>query len=56
MRDGFGEFAAVMAPAELQVGNVAAVAIGEAEIVLPGMEQAVELVLRLVLEEPVAGS
>src|SRR5262245_50349264 len=48
-----GEFIAAAAPAELGVGNVAAVAIGKAEIVLAGMEHAVELVLRLVLGEPV---
>jgi hypothetical protein len=53
LRDGLGELVATVAPAELWVRNLAAVAIGKAEIVLAGMEQAVELVLGLVLGEPV---
>src|SRR5262249_59314689 len=39
--DGLGELVAAVAPTELRVGNVAASAIGEAEIVLAWMEQAV---------------
>ena len=34
LRDRLGELVAAVAPAELRVGDVAAVAIGEAEIVL----------------------
>ena len=46
-----GRLVAAMAPTELRVGNVAAVAIGEAEIVLARMEEAVELVLWLAAQQ-----
>jgi hypothetical protein len=54
LRYRFGELVAAMPPAELRVGNVAAVAIRKAEIVLARMEQAVELVVRLIFGQPVA--
>src|SRR5258707_10028473 len=49
-----GELIATVAPAELRVGDVAAGAVGEAKIVLTGVRHSVELVLWLVLREPVA--
>src|SRR5262249_61308128 len=48
------ELRAAVAPPELRVGNVAAAAIRKAEVVFAGMKQPVQLVVRLILGEPVA--
>ena len=45
-RDRLGEFVTAVTPAELWIGNIAAAAIRKAEIVLAGVGQPVELVLR----------
>ena len=49
LRDRLGELVAAMPPAELRVGNIAAAAIGEAEILFAGIGKPVQLVVRLVL-------
>src|ERR1700756_3359647 len=54
LRDRLGEFIAAVAPAVDRVRDVAAVTIGVAEIVLSRIENSVQLVLRLVLRQPVA--
>ena len=54
LRHRLGKLIAAVAPTEFRVGDVAAVAIGEAEIVLAGVGEAVELIVRLILRQPVA--
>src|SRR6266404_820315 len=52
--DGLGELAARAPPTEFRVGEVALVAIGIAEVVLAGLGDAIEFVLRHVLRQPIA--
>ena len=54
LRDRLHKLVAAVAPAELRVRDIAAVTIGIAEIVLAGMGESVELVVGLLLGEPVA--
>src|SRR4029077_12633300 len=53
LRNRLGELAAAVAPAEYRILDVAAVAIRKAEIVGSRVEEAVQLVLRRILGEPV---
>src|SRR5216684_1435758 len=52
--DRLGELAARVPPTEFRVREVALVAIGIAEVVLAGLGDAIELVLRQVLRQPIA--
>src|SRR5580692_3443235 len=53
LRNRLGELAAAVAPAEYRILDVAAVAVRKTEIVGSRVEQAVQLVLRRILGEPV---
>jgi hypothetical protein len=53
LRNWLGELTAGVTPAVYRILNIAAVAIGETEIVFSGVENPVQLVLRLVLGKPV---
>ena len=53
LRHRLGELIAAVAPAELRIGDIAAMAVGVAEIVRAWMQHPVELVVRLVLGQPV---
>src|SRR5580704_1315329 len=52
--DGLRELAAGVPPTEFRIGEGALVAIGIAEIVLAGLGDSIELVLRHVLRQPIA--
>src|SRR6516162_6676736 len=52
LRNWFGELTAAVTPAVYRILNIAAGAIGETEIVFSGVENPVQLVLRLVLGKP----
>jgi hypothetical protein len=54
LRQWLGEFVAGVTPSELRILDVAAVAIGKAEIILSGVEKPIKLVLRRVLRKPIA--
>jgi hypothetical protein len=54
LRHRLGELIAAVAPAEYRVGDIAAATIRIAEIVLARVSQSVELVVRLLLGQPVA--